>query len=380
LETRLTPVLMVTGDFVPTGGMDMPNLALAAELAARGHAVHLVAHRVDVALAESPNVTVHRVARPAGSRFLAAPLLRYHGERHAAAVMAAGGRVIVNGGNCQWGDVNWVHYVHAAHRPETAGVAGRAWAALRHRVFLSEERSALRRARVVIANSQRTKRDLVERLGIPAERIHVVYYGIDATRFAPVSAAVRRDRREALGWPTDRPVAAFIGALGDRRKGFDTLFAAWLRLCADSTWDADLAVIGAGAELERWRALAAASPAAGRFRFLGFRQDVPDILPAADVLVAPTRYEAYGQGVAEALCCGLPAIVSADAGVAERYPEGFGDLLLSDPADADALTARLRSWRSRRDEWSARCVPVSERLRRHDWAAMTRTVAEAIRL
>ena len=47
--------------------------------------------------------------------------------------------------------------------------------------------------------------------------------------------------------------------------------------------------------------------------------DVPNLLRAADCLVAPTRYEAYGLGVHEALCCGLPGIVSADAGVAERY-------------------------------------------------------------
>ncbi|MDK2408772.1 glycosyltransferase [Aphanizomenon sp. PH219] len=52
--------------------------------------------------------------------------------------------------------------------------------------------------------------------------------------------------------------------------------------------------------------------------FLGFRADVPNLLRAADCLVAPTRYEAYDLGVHEALCCGLPAIVSADAGVDER--------------------------------------------------------------
>ena len=75
---RLTvrnPYLLVTGDFVKTGAMDRANFALAHHLATRGFETHLVAHRVDRDLAESPNIVVHRVPRPAGSHLLGAPLL-----------------------------------------------------------------------------------------------------------------------------------------------------------------------------------------------------------------------------------------------------------------------------------------------------------------
>src|SRR2546428_102724 len=78
----------------------------------------------------------------------------------------------------------------------------------------------------------------------------------------------------------------------------------------------------------RWQGMAAAHELAGRVRFLGFRTDVPDLLRAADVLIAPSRYEPYGLTVHEALCCGLPALVSAAAGVAERYPAELSDLLI----------------------------------------------------
>ena len=47
----MAPYVIVTGDFVPTGGMDMANLALASYLAERGVELHLVAHRVDTGLA-----------------------------------------------------------------------------------------------------------------------------------------------------------------------------------------------------------------------------------------------------------------------------------------------------------------------------------------
>ena len=108
---------LVSGDFVKTGGMDRANYALASYLARRGHPVHLVAHRADDDLMGQGPVAFHRVPKPLGSYLLAEPLLDRAGRRWAARVASAGGRVVVNGGNCAWGDVNWVHYVHAAWPP-----------------------------------------------------------------------------------------------------------------------------------------------------------------------------------------------------------------------------------------------------------------------
>ena len=104
--------------------------------------------------------------------------------------------------------------------------------------------------------------------------------------------------------------------------------------------------MGAGATLPAWRARAEAEGLGESVRFLGFRDDVPRVLAACDLLVSPTRYEAYGLNVQEALCCGLPAIVSAGAGVAERYPEPLRPLLLPDPDDAADLARRIAAWRA----------------------------------
>jgi glycosyltransferase involved in cell wall biosynthesis len=216
------------------------------------------------------------------------------------------------------------------------------------RRFLRDEREALRRARLVVANSERTRRDVIENLGIPPERVHAVYYGADPGRFRPPTAAERAEARAMLGWDEadGRPAVAFVGALGDARKGFDTLYEAWRRLAVDPAWDARLLVLGTGATLPAWRARAEAEGLAGSIRFLGFRDDVPRVLAACDLLVSPTRYEAYGLNVQEALCCGLPAIVSAGAGVAERYPEGLQPLLLPEPDDAPDLARRIAAWRA----------------------------------
>lgn len=367
--------LIVSGDFVRTGGMDMPNFALARYLAERGASVQLVAHRVSSELETNSNIHWLRVPKPLNSYFVGAPLLDGMGRYFARRCLLAGGRVIVNGGNCQVADVNWVHYVHAAYEPEFKGSAlWRAKNALARRLSLAQERTALHAARLVIANSERTRRDLRERLGIDDTRIRTVYYGIDAERFSPPSEESRRHlRHNKLGWE-DRPHVAFVGALGDRRKGFDTLFHAWIRLCADSSWDCNLVVVGQGAELLTWQRRTHDAGLEARIRFLGFRNDVPDILAACDAMVAPPRYEAFGLGVQEALCTGLPTLVSADAGVAERYPPELSELLLDEPESVGALEASLKNWREHQDRLRLATRDLAATLRQRTWQAMAREI------
>jgi glycosyltransferase involved in cell wall biosynthesis len=371
---KMNGAVLVSGDFVRTGGMDMPNFALAQHLAGCGVSVQLVAYRVADELSKHSNVHWRKVPKPLRSYFLGAPLLDVIGRQVGRKSLATGGRVIVNGGNCQVGDVNWVHYVHAAFEPVSFGSKlRRAKAALARRRSLAQERSALHAARLIIVNSERTRRDLTECLGIADARIRTVYYGIDGERFLPPSAERRRELRELFAWP-DRPQVAFVGALGDRRKGFDTLFAAWSSLHRDPRWDCDLVVVGHGAELGAWQERARAAGMSERVRFLGFRKDVPDILAACDALVAPTRYEAFGLGVQEALCTGLPALVSADAGVAERYPSELSELLLQDPSNSTALEASLKNWRSHQERLRDATGRLSTQLRQRTWQTMAQDI------
>src|SRR5262249_43051910 len=151
-------VLLVAGDFVQTGGMDVANYALAMFFARECCNVHLVTHRADESLARHPRVTLHRIPKPGRSYLLGGPLLAAAGRFWARRGEEESGRTIVNGGNCDVADVNWVHYVHAADEVGTGRrlrrTVSRAW-------YLSAERRIVRRARLVIANSQRTRRDLI---------------------------------------------------------------------------------------------------------------------------------------------------------------------------------------------------------------------------
>jgi glycosyltransferase involved in cell wall biosynthesis len=323
-------------------------------------------------------VHVHEAWRPFNRHLLGGPLLARTGRRIWRQLAGAGVHAVVNGGNCRLAAANWVHYVHGAFPPRAGDSLTRAKTALTYGRDVAAERAALREAAVVICNSERTRNDLVEHAGVAPARVRVIYYGTDPQRFAPVTPGERAARRRAFGWPADRPLVGFVGALGDRRKAFDTLFSAWASLCARPEWDADLVVAGRGAELAAWTAHASAAGLGDRIRFLGFRSDIPDILASLDLLVHPARYEAYGLSVHEAVCRGIPAIVTASAGVAERYPAPLRELLLENADCPSELDERLQLWRRSLERLRDLTAPFSAALRARTWDMMSAEVADAV--
>lgn len=373
----MTPWLLVSGDFTPLGGMDAANYALARYLAARAE-VHVVTHRAWRDLVQHPHVKLHCVARPFGRHALGSALLARQGRRVWSDLTTRRAHTVVNGGNCRIPAANWVHYVHAAFTPAPSGsLVRRSKTALTHRRDVAHETYALRQAPVVLCNSQRTRQDVIKEIAVDPSRAHVVYYGSDPSRFSLVGGDARAQAKRALGVAPDKLLVGFVGALGDRRKGFDTLFAAWSRLCADPRWDADLVVVGTGAERALWQRRAAAAGLGSKVRFLGFRDDVPAVMAALDGLVHPARYEAYGLSVHEAICRGVPAIVSGSAGVAEMYPDALSDLLLADATDVCELVARLLGWRRDLDRLRRDVATLSARLLARSWDDMA---AEIVRL
>lgn len=365
--------VIVAGDFVKTGGMDRANWALARYLTKSDIPVHLVAHRVDPELTACPSVTVTLVPKVLNSYFLASYGLDWWGRLRTRQFARKGFKAIVNGGNCLVGAINWVHYVHHVPwkgRRSRLHVAGKL---LRHRAR-QREKKALARAQPILVNSDRTKNDLLAIPGVYEDRIHRVYYGVDPMPHSPLSVEERIAIRKPLGLPSEAAVIAFVGALTDDRKGFDVLFEAWARLCSDASWTSHLAVIGVGRTIPEWCRRASQRGFASRVHFLGFQQNVPNLLRACDLLVSPTRYEAYGLAVHEAVCVGLPAMVSKSAGVAERYPEVLRDLLLPDDVDADHLALCLRSIIPKLRYHRPVVDAFSSEFRKHTWDNMAEQI------
>lgn len=367
---RSTPWVIVAAGLHQNGGMDKANLALAEFLLERETPVHVVTHGADPVVEKHPLAVVHTVARPANSFFLGEFALAARGKEvaHQMSRDYPAARIVVNGGNCVWPGINWAHYVHRAWSgPKRGPLVYQLKDALAARRARSTEKAAFQRASLIISNSKRTTREIIEYFRVPAERIHTVYLGSDPS-WGPVSPQERAASRASLGISGSRGVAVFVGGLGyDDRKGFDVLFGAWKQLCARADWDVDLLVAGTGPAAPAWQARIAGCGLSSRIRLLGFTDQVNSLLAAADLLVSPVRYESYGLNVQEAICRGVPAMVSASAGVAEQYAAEFAPLLIPDPDNVGDLIERLLRWRALGAEWQTRFQPFGQKLRNRTW-------------
>ncbi|HXZ80688.1 MAG TPA: glycosyltransferase family 4 protein [Terriglobales bacterium] len=372
------PWVLVAGDFRPLGGMDKSNFMLAQYLVEQNIPVFLVAHSVDPALRGRAGVQACIVPKFANSYLLAEGLLRRRAREVITDVCRRwpNARVLANGGNCDWPDINWVHCVHHAWPCRDQGAP--LWSRAKNRLgkFLARrsEQCAIARASLVLANSERTRDDLIRLLQVKPERVHAVYPGADPES-RPPSSEERSAARQWLGFSPERPLIAFIGGLGhDHNKGFDTLWSVFRELCRITDWDANLVVAGAGRNLPDWRFQIAASDLEPRVRMLGVTDRVPEVLAAADLLVSPVRYEGFGMNVQEAICRGVPAMVTASAGVAEHYPDELRHLLIPNPDNCRILAEMLRRWRKRMPETREAFLALGSYLRRYTWRDMAERI------
>jgi glycosyltransferase involved in cell wall biosynthesis len=364
------PWVIVAAGFHQKGGMDKANFALADYLLEREIPVHLVTHSVDPLLERHPLATVSLVPRPGNSFYLGEFALAARGKQVARQILRQhpSAQVVSNGGNCIWPGINWAHYVHRAWSgPKRGPLVYRLKDALATNHARRTEKAAFQRARIVISNSKRTTNEVVNFFGVDPRRVHTVYLGSDPG-WGPISNDERAASRKLLHVAEARSLAVFVGALGyDDRKGFDVLFRAWQALCSRPDWDVDLLVAGTGPAAPAWQAKVKEAGLEQRIRLLGFSDQVKSVLAAADLLISPVRYESYGLNVQEAICRGVPAMVSASAGVAEQYHAAFAPLLLPDPEDASDLVQRLLAWRSNQEQWRTRFQPFGQRLRSRSW-------------
>jgi N-acetyl-alpha-D-glucosaminyl L-malate synthase BshA len=214
----------------------------------------------------------------------------------------------------------------------------------------------------VTAVSEYLKNKTISVFGTKRE-IQVIRNFVDTERFYPKKSNACRERfatpdeKIVAHLSNFRPVKNVIGVVH--------MFAHLRRQMA-----AKLVMIGDGPQTAEAFSLAQSLGVADDVRFLGSREDVPDILSCADVFCLPSHYEAFGLAALEAMACGVPVVAARVGGVSEliedgvtgflvgpdEYEEGGERLhrILSD----DALANRLREagLASVRDNFTANAV------------------------
>jgi glycosyltransferase involved in cell wall biosynthesis len=210
-----------------------------------------------------------------------------------------------------------------------------------------------RRADAIIADSECSKRDIIQWLGIDAAHVHVIYLAANV-RYRPIQDTGQIDavrRKYALPDPSTRSArSGFLLYLGgyDQRKNVRVLIEAFARLSEfyRAGYRLVLAGVKLGADSEFFpdprRIAREVGLTSDAICYIGWvdEADKPALYASATAFLFPSIYEGFGLPPLEAMACGTPVISSN----ASSLPEIVGDAAITvNPSDADAWADTIRA-------------------------------------
>lgn len=181
-----------------------------------------------------------------------------------------------------------------------------------------------------VTNADATRRKvLASAPWLDPAKIEVIYNGIDTAPYQSATSIAFKKSEAGVRF-------GFIANF-DRRKGIEELASAW-RVVADASPDAELVIVGKGAQEHRFRALLEKAP---RVTWLGYRRDIPNVLASLDVLVLPSHLEGAPNVVLEAMASRVAVIATAVSGTPELVRDGIEARLVPPKAAAALATAMI---------------------------------------
>lgn len=242
-----------------------------------------------------------------------------------------------------------------------------------NRLYLTTmTRISARRARHLIAVSEHAARESVDLLGIPREKITVVYHGVDAA-FRPLPTEEVAIFRERKGLP--ERFVLFVGTL-EPRKNLTRLLEAFARV--DGARGKLVLAGGKGWLYDDLFAKVQELGLGDSVLFAGYvpSEELPLWYNAATAFAYPSLYEGFGMPVTEAQACGTPVLTSNTSSL----PEAAGEAaLLIDPHDEEAIAAGLR--RLLDDDGLRECLREQglKRARTFNWSRTARETIQVYR-
>ena len=195
-----------------------------------------------------------------------------------------------------------------------------------------------RRYKKIIAVSSLLKREIIQYYNIPDNDIFVIPNGVNTEEFSPKIRILRDNIRKQYKLTRDDFTIIFVGNEFSR-KGLEILIRAIHALKR-----INIRVIICGKDNpSKFIDLIKTLRMQNQFIFTGMQNDIRQFYSAADLFVLPTLHEAFGMVITEAMACGLPVIVSRNAGAAEDIiSDGIDGLLLANPLDVDELAEKIK--------------------------------------
>lgn len=232
--------------------------------------------------------------------------------------------------------------------------------ALKKRFYVSLERYAASLSDSLVTVAEINKQQALDHRLAPAEKFTTIYSGIAIDKF--LLPSTREKTIASLGLDAKKPIVGMIGRLTLQKAPLDFVTAAKLVLRKHP--DTQFIICGEGplrAEVEQ------SIGNESRIKILGFRNDVPDILAALELLVVSSLWEGLGRSLTEAMIMGVPVAATAVDGIPELVTHGETGLL-SAPANPGQLAKNIDWSLSNRADAKAMAVRAQAQVR-HDFCA-----------
>jgi len=197
--------------------------------------------------------------------------------------------------------------------------------------YLPDYVKHLNQAQCIIADSKAVAAHCVQ-AGMRQSLIRVIYESVETRRFVKQLPALHNDTRSDLGLRSDAVVIGIIGKVTENKGHEELLRAFALASVQDSRLQllvvGDTSMTGNPAFPAHLMETAKELNILQHVIFVGFREDVPMIMSAIDVLAVPSHSEAFGRSAAEALASGIPVIASDTGGLSEVVQHNVTGLLV----------------------------------------------------
>ena len=205
----------------------------------------------------------------------------------------------------------------------------------------------------LVAVSEYVRRSAHQRLGLPLDRIDLLYNPIDVDQFHPTSSGKRQGAIQTLGelgLPEGSVILLNVARVSPQKGLLYAIRA--LPAVMEKYPEAHLVSVGATVDqywLSHLKAEASSLGVADHAHFLGTRRDIPDLLRGCDLFVFPSLYEGLGISLIEAMATGRPCIASQAGPIPEVIRHGVDGRLVP-PADAQALADEICSLLANEEE------------------------------
>jgi glycosyltransferase involved in cell wall biosynthesis len=218
--------------------------------------------------------------------------------------------------------------VRLAHSHDLGGVGGMRW--YLYRQYARRGLSTATHFSAVCVSAGRVFRDF-------GKSVRIIPAGVDAEKWKRVEGEGRRVR-EVLGLGSDVRVLLQVGRLVPEKNPLFSLRI--LKVLRKRGFPAVLLYAGEGFLRKRLEVLAKGEGLSGWVRFLGRREDIKELMSAADILLVPSLSEGLPRVLLEAWCVGLPFLLSDRVDVSDVFAGEYSLRVTSPETWAEAILAQ----------------------------------------